>query len=221
MKAAWSLLIKGCLRLNMAIKTFEYCSLFYLNQWLEHDMGFCDALAKGNRSKKLDTLRKAANFYRVARNLPSKYEGDLKRYELVLDIIDSLKPADFKKDPIEEIYKIKDKISDKYGKRGVLSLTTKFLWIKFKEPILIYDSQASMALGIKSEGLSSYYKKWREEFKDNKTAIVDACSKLPDMYKYAANQETGTKEYIDEIASATWFHERVFDAYLWHKGKNA
>jgi hypothetical protein len=41
------------------------------------------------------------------------------------------------------------------------------------------------------------------------------------MYKYAANQEIGTKEHIGEIASTTWFRERVFDAYLWHKGKDA
>ena len=220
MKTTWSLLIKRGLGFNMAIKTFEYCSLFYLNQWLEYDMGFCDALAKGTRSKKLDTLRKAGNFYRVARNLPSKYEGGLKRYELVLDIIDFLNPADFKKDPIEKIHKVKDEISSKYGERGVLSLTTKFLWIKLKEPILIYDSQARIALGIKSEDLGSYYKKWRKEFEANKTAIVAACSQLPDMYKYAANQEIGTREYIGEIASTTWFYERVFDAYLWHKGKN-
>ena len=104
---------------------------------------------------------------------------------------------------------------------------SKFLWNfrafcllvpKIKQPILIYDSQARIALGTKNGDLDAYYAKWRKEFESNKEEIVDVCSKLPDMNKYAINQEIGTKEVIKNISNELWFHERVFDIFLWSKG---
>jgi len=207
----------------VATKTFEYCSLLYLNQWLMYDMGYCEALSNGNRSEKLKALKNAGGFYRVARNLPSIYDEKraLARYEPVLDIIDPLKPDDFKDDPVKEIREIERRISVKYGNKNLLSLTTKFLWIKIKHPVLIYDSQVRNALHTKDGALDVYYEKWREEFKANEGKIIEACSRLPDMNKYAVNQEVGTEEYIREISNETWFHERVFDIYLWNKGNSA
>jgi hypothetical protein len=185
-------------------------------------MRYCQALANGDKSEKLTVLKNAGGFYRVARNLPSEYDEKkgLIRYGPVLDIIDPLKPIQFENNPIKEILEIEKRISEKYGNKSLLSLTTKFLWIKIKQPILIYNSQARIALGIENGALDAYYK-WREEFKANQIEIVEVCSKLPDMNKYAVNQEVGTKEYIREISEETWFHERVFDNYLWNKGNSA
>lgn len=207
----------------MATKTFEYCSLYYLNLWLTYDMGYCQALANGNKNEKLTALKNAGGFYRVARNLPSEYDEKegLARYEPVLDIIDPLKPIQFENNPVKEIREIEKRISEKYGDRSVLSLTTKFLWIKIKRPILIYDSQARIAVGTKNGDLDTYYEKWREGFKANQGEIGEVCLKLTDMNKYAVNQEIGTKEYIKMISDEAWFHERVFDIYLWNKGNNS
>jgi hypothetical protein len=207
----------------MATKTFEYCSLEYLNQWFTYDMGYCQALATGNRSEKLTALKSAGGFYRVGRNLPSEYDEKkgLMRYEPVLDIIDPIEPNHFENNPVNKIFQIERRISEGYGNKNLISLTTKFLWIKIKQPIIIYDSQARKALGTENGALDAYYKKWREEFKANQREIVEACSKLPDMNKYAVNQEIGTKEYIRKISDKTWFHERVFDNYLWNKGNSA
>lgn len=155
--------------------------------------------------------------------MPSEYDEKkgLARYEPVLDIIDLLKPIQFENDPVKEIRGIEKRISEKYRDRSVLSLTTKFLWIKIKQPILIYDSQARIAVGTENGDLDTYYEKWREGFKDNQREIVEACFKLTDMNKYAVNQEIGTKEYIKAVSGEAWFHERVFDIYLWNKGNNA
>src|SRR5712691_8629898 len=143
----------------MATTTFEYCSLHYLNLWLKDDMKYCHALAKGNRSEKLSALRTAAVTYKVARTLLLKLDGPA-RYERLLDIIDSLEPAQFENNVVEEIRDVATRISEKYGGRNVLSATTKFLWIKIKQPILIYDSQARNALGARD--LADFYDKWRE-----------------------------------------------------------
>jgi hypothetical protein len=53
----------------MSIQTFEYCSLNYLNQWLSKDKGYCETLAGNDEDKKLSELKKAATFYKIARNL--------------------------------------------------------------------------------------------------------------------------------------------------------
>ena len=182
-------------------------------------MNYCHALATGNWGEKLTALREAAVGYSVARTLPSNLDRPA-RYERLLDIIDPLEQTQFQNDPPGEIRRIERKISRNYGGRNVLSATTKFLWIKIKRPILIFDSQARNALGIRNNnGLEDFYVKWRAGFEDNKTAIVNACLKLPDMNKYALQQMT--KASIREISNQPWFHERVFDTYLWHKGTNA
>jgi hypothetical protein len=202
----------------MATTTFEYCSLHYLNLWLKDDKNYCDGLATGNRSEKLSALRTAAFTYKVARTLHSRLDRPA-RYERLLNIIDPLEPTQFHDDPPREIRKIEREISEAYGGRNVLSATTKFLWIKIKQPILVFDSRARTALGIRNNNdLEGFYDRWREEFKTNERAIVNACSKLPDMNKYAMNQVVATKEYVRKISDQPWFHERVFDSYLWHKG---
>ena len=102
-----------------------------------------------------------------------------------------------------------------------LSFTTKFLWLKFKHPVIIYDSQARKAVGLNStDDLAIYYKNWYASFNENKALIVQACSKLADQHLYSVDQLIGTQEYIQSISSQLWFHERVHDIYLWNKGNN-
>ena len=133
----------------MTIQSFEYCSLHYLNQWLTYDRGYCDALSNGTTETKLNTLKNAGGFYRVSRNLPTKYDvgKGRARYQPTLDILDQVDKKKLTIEPVIEINKIERKISAVYGDRNVLSLTTKFLWLKVKKPIIIYDSQARSAIG--------------------------------------------------------------------------
>jgi len=207
----------------MTIQTFEYCSLHYLNQWLAYDRNYCQTLSTGDERGKLSVLKSAGSFYGVARNLPSEFDvkKGFKRYQPVLEILDGVSKEQFKDEPVKTILKIEREISEKYGNRSVLSLTTKFLWLKIKQPVLIYDSQARVAVGSKNGDLVGYYKKWYEGFEIHKKQIVEACSKLPELNLYAVDQEIGTKEYINEVSSKLWFQERVFDIYLWGKGNNA
>ena len=216
----------------MAIQTFEYCSLYYLNQWLTYDRGYCQALSNGTKEEKLSTLKSTGGFYSVARNLPREFDEKEGRYQPVLTILDSVSKERFPSkekltQTVSKISEIEQKISKKYGKRKVLSLTTKFLWLKIKEPIIIYDSQAANAVGSKKgvltdyDVLADYYEKWTAGFEKHKKQIEKACSQLPKLYLYAVGHERGTKEYIKEVSSKPWFHKRVYDVYLWGKGDNA
>ncbi|MFT6207079.1 MAG: hypothetical protein ACJA0T_000983 [Colwellia sp.] len=206
----------------MLINTFEYCSLHYLNQWLTYDRNYCLALAGTNREAKLSALKSAGGFYRVARNVPTAFDVGIgmKRFQPVLEILDNLSIDQFEKDPVKKILDIESQISSKYGNRGVLSLTTKFLWLKLKSPILIYDAQARIAVNSTDGDLAGYYKNWAAEFENHEVEIQSVCSKLSNLNLYVTDQSIATKEYVNKISSNKWFHERVFDIYLWSKGNN-
>ena len=203
---------------------FKYCALRYLNQWISNDRVCCEALAGTDDSKKLRTLAAAAVFYRIARNLPTSYDKGkgLPRYGPALKIIDSLNPEDFQGEKLlPSIKNVREKISAQYGGREVLSLTTKFLWLKIKSPVIIYDSQARKAVGVAPGNIDEYYSRWREQFIEHGQQIKDACASLQQVHEYTESPEKVTLQYIEETAAHSWFMERVFDVYLWHLGLDA
>ena len=202
--------------------SFNYCALYYLNQWLSKDKHYSETLAKNDKAAKLAVLKDAAGFYRVARNLPKT--GDegkkLARYEPVLNILDGIKPSDIIRGNVtEKIAEISDKISDKYeDAKGTTSLTSKFVWQKVKIPVVIYDSRVRTALALTSTSYENYYNCWHKKYRKSVSQIQQACEALVDMHEYVIDQQIGTREYIAEIAQKPWFRERVFDIYLWHRG---
>ena len=103
-------------------------------------------------------------------------------------------------------------------RRDVLSATTKFLWLKMKSPIIIYDSRARKALGAALGEIDEYYSRWREKFKGCEQQIRDACTSLQKVHEYTENPEVATPQYIAKTAAHPWFRERVFDVYLWSLG---
>ena len=126
--------------------SWEYLSLHYLDMWLRFDRLYHDSLNNGTREEKLISIKNAATYYKVARNLPKEYDEDVgcARYEPLLKVIDKVSTSDFSADTVKSISKVQKMISKVYGNRSVLSITTKFLWLKIRDPIIIYDSQARM-----------------------------------------------------------------------------
>jgi hypothetical protein len=128
---------------------FNYFALHYLNLWLTYDREFCEALQRDDEARKLKALSDAATFYKVARNLPKACdvgEGFL-RYTPVLDVIDAQDPSTFQEPRlISSIYRVHNQISEKYRRRGVTSLATKFLWLKMKVQSLSTTSEREKRL---------------------------------------------------------------------------
>jgi hypothetical protein len=204
----------------MPIQSFEFCSFSYLNFWISDDQFYCKAFEGDNEDEKLKALKDISVKYGIARNFPLRYdkERNVRRLFPVLKIIEKHTNSDV--DTPEKIEKIAEEISSEYGGRFVKSATTKFLWLKFKIPVIIYDSQAKIALDVKSDDLAEFYAKWRESFNNNVLEIKKVCLKLTELQKYAFknNGQNVTKEYIKSISEQKWFQERVFDFYLWNKG---
>ena len=200
---------------------FKYYALHYLNLRVSQDKPCCEALAGRDDSKKLSTLADAAVSYSIARTLPTRYDKGkgLPRHGPVLKIIDAENRADFRgENLLPSIKKVRKKISAKYGGHGGLSLTTKFLWLKMKSPIIIYDSRARKALHAAPGDIDEYYGRWHEEFKLREQQIRDTCTSLQKVHEYTENPEIATPQHISKIAAQRWFRERVLDVYLWHLG---
>jgi hypothetical protein len=189
---------------------FDYCALRYLNMWLETERGPHQALNGNDEEQQRNALTSFAAGYRIARNLPKKYESG-SRFQPVLDIFKILTREQFdSKSTIEVVKDVSGQISKMY-KRKVLSLTTKFLWLKFRSPVIIYDRQAREALGTDDGDIDAFYIKWRDTFHNNESDVTAACSSLPIAYRYT----TAEPADIAQISSEQWFKERVFDMYLW------
>ncbi|MWJ28570.1 hypothetical protein GPM19_10190 [Halomonas sp. ZH2S] len=202
----------------MASRTFEFCTLQFFNQWLEKEAGYFEGLASFEIDKQRQALLGAGGHFRVARNLPTKYEESrkLERYEPVLDILNKLGPVTHK-NVTSIVSDTQQRISSEYGNRNVLSLTTKFMWLKFRSPVRIYDRQARIALGTKpgdfaafNEAFSSCYARFQEQ-------IEQACGNLSKVIPYSV--EPTMKEYeLRSLVSTKWFQERILDIYLWNQG---
>lgn len=201
--------------------SWEYFSLHYLNMWLRHDRFYHESLNNGTREEKLISIKRAATYYKVARNLPKEHDEGIgrARYEPLLEVIDKVGAYDFSGDTVKSISKIQKRISKAYGDRGVLSITTKLLWLKIRDPIIIYDSQARKALNTEDGDLSGFYEAWRTEFDAHSNAIATVCSKLSGVSKYSCDKTIATPAYVRAISKKSWFQERVFDVYLWHEGQ--
>src|SRR5690242_1504568 len=139
--------------------TFEYCALYYLNWWLQHDYHYCTAMDAGNAREQRAALTAAAKAYKVVRNLRLRHdlEINLPRLQPALEAILQPSRAAFEHaDPIPAIEAVRSQLSAAYGKLDVLSLTTKFLWLRFKHPIIIYDSRARKALDTTKGDLGQF-----------------------------------------------------------------
>lgn len=204
----------------MSIRTFDFCALQFLNQWLDKESRYCELLASKDLERQRRGLVQAGGHFRIARNLPKMFEpaNGLSRYQPVLDIlkeIDCVSPS-----KVADIVKNKQqRISSQYGGRSVLSLTTKFLWLKFKSPVRIYDSQARIALGTEQGDFASFNEAFSARYAENKDQIIEACGKLKSVTSYSVRPDM-TELEIDGIVSEQWFRERVLDIYLWNQGNS-
>lgn len=208
----------GILGERVTIRTFDFCALQFLNQWLEKEASYCKSLASSDIATQRQALGAAGAHFRVARNLPRKYESErsLQRYQPVLNILNelgSVTPSNM----VEIVENTRQRISSEYGQRNVLSLTTKFLWLKIKSPVRIYDRQARVALGTPDGDFVAFNNAFTAKYAESQDQIEKACGKLVDMASYSVRPNMQQAELRD-LVSSQWFKERVLDIYLWNQG---
>ena len=205
----------------MTIKTLDYCALEFLNLWLEKEAALCEQLNSEKIKDQSEALKKAGAYFKVARNLPRKYDEErgLYRCEPVLNIVNKI-PTISTESMVQTVQDVSKKIADKYKRKSAISLASKFLWLKFKSPVRIYDSQARMALESKRGDYLAFNEAYSKRYDRSEAAIVEACERLERVAAYSA--EPGiSKSRLNDLVSARWFRERVLDIYLWHEGQKS
>lgn len=207
----------------MPEQSLDYCALHYLNQYYSQDCKYIEMFdgGKQSRDEKRRLLREAATFYRVARNVPGNDKDDpaRERYEPVLQVLTRTSRTDFSVNTVKKIEQVERRLWVATGRKNrVTSFTTKMLWLMHQDDIIIYDSLARKGLGIPGAELDEFYGTWRQRFEMKRNEIFDACGRLPNRHKHVYNAGRTSADDIRHTIQFQWFHERVFDIYLWFKG---
>jgi hypothetical protein len=197
---------------------FMFFALAYLNDWWQYDRNFVFWLSPSrDRIDRASRLADAATYYNVIRRFP---EGSMPQ---VLDLVDATfgmmgpittQNVDLIVTALAELFK---QVFD----RGVeISAASKFLWIRQQLPVVIFDRRAKnslLSLGAKLDGkYATYRAEWLKQFDHRELDIQKASAELVRVKDFSPSDET--EEHLIAIVRSRWFHERVFDKFLWWNG---
>ena len=202
---------------------FKFFALAYLNDWWQYDRNFVAGLYPGqSRESRLYWLKEAATYYQVGRRFPEKQDGP-ERLGKGLDFLDAvLKDVGSltQQNVDQAVYTLAEKFNEAYGNGVEISAASKFLWIRCKTPVMIYDNRAYTYLTRLGEKIDTGYTSYRavclKQFDQRAEVIRAACAELVTVKDFAPDDETG--ESLKSSVESRWFHERVFDKFLWWNG---
>ena len=198
---------------------FHYAAYSYLDEWMSKDREFHSVLGfeeadKIGHDKGSKTLVDVATYYRVIRTL--KVQSEPVRLQAAYKALSTIK----KPSPQEVVGTVCDFATElkNTGYGGVaLSAASKFLWMRFRDPIKIYDSLTAAYLadgrGFDYKTYESFYDAWQSNYQPNEEEIRAACEELINIKKFTLAAEIEDKE-LAEWTGSKWFLERVFDHYM-------
>jgi hypothetical protein len=194
-------------------------ALLYLNDWCKYDRRFIAGLKKGKENR-LASLREAAGYYRVARNF-KKCDGEQESLQYALKILDEITNPVSDETVDDIVSGLASTFHVQYRQYNI-SAASKFLWLVYQSPVVIYDQNAASSLkecGRKTAECPypRYRTRWRNEFAQHEAAIQSACKELVRVKDFSLAYSLSVAE-ICILTANRWFHERVFDAHLWRKG---
>jgi len=202
---------------------FNYAALSYLDQWMFSDRIFHEKLRFESRSKqsadsRAKTLVKFATEYGVIRTLKVK-EGE-PRLGAALNALDAIEQPK-QSNVVEEVERLAKKLGDEYCVGRIpLSAASKFLWIRFRSPVIICDKLAAAWLHRHADyadnsysTYADYYQSWQFAYGRYEEQIREACVDLIRIKKLTLAIDESDKAVI-EWTSSRWFQERVFDFYM-------
>ena len=199
----------------------HYCALHYAELWFGTERALFSKLESRNPEKKCEALAAAATYFRVARSLPRKADSEIGkgRCRPILDILQerARRPKDTV-DMIDVVRLTSDKMGAVYGGTP-LSAASKFLWLRYRDPFVIFDSQVRRQLGTRDSDYRQFVAAWEENYNSMQGPIREACIDLPALRSYLlVGNEVSDCEMLGTVTKE-WFHRRVHDIYLWSAGR--
>ncbi len=196
---------------------FYDSALYYAEVWTHKERGFVDGLASTDPLRRLKAICDAGGYFRISRSLEVAYDVGvgLPRLKPVLNTLDRVSPESVTDATLRTVVgELRREIGRAYGGRDLLSAATKFLWLRHRDIVVIYDSQARLALGAPSGDYDNYLERWRSEYSRVKPKVIDACKRL----LQARQLEDSVRAEVNAHGASEWFRRRVFDVYLWERG---
>lgn len=208
------------------LDNFRFFALQYLNDWFQYDRIFVEGLASKDHECRIITLRQAAQYYGVARNFKTLASETAagNRLSAALNALEQV-AEQFDGDRVDdEVDRLAARFKSTY-KKYLVSAASKFLWLKFQSPVVIYDNRALNTLRnvcgepLTDDSYSIYRTAWRRQFQDHEDAIGSTCHELHRAKPFSLAHAQPDTDF-STLVNQHWFHERVFDKYLWWHGGN-
>ena len=202
------------------MENFRFLALHYLNDWCAYDSGFVKGLRpEGDRRTRLRKLREVAIYYKVARNFKTIVED---RLDGALKAIDAVKHPITHENVDSTVRDLAENFRSVYG-NNLISASSKFLWILHKAPLVIYDARAICTLKSRGEKFGEcdykgYRKAWLAQFEIHEKFILQSCEQLIQVKDSSLAHAMADEELVSLVGNR-WFHERVFDKFLWWNGR--
>jgi len=195
---------------------FEFCALRFLLQW-EKSEKLLHEQVSGEPS--LDQIRSGLRYFQVART----FKG-LKSDEAAQCVSDTLIAVSGLSSlaPQDKVDELASAFRQRFAQFN-RSAASKLLWLRHREPYVIYDSRAVLALkelGCKLKAKHTYAEycaHWRTQYEQRKLAVKTGAARLLEARPFIPGWD-GTDAELLALASEPWFLERVFDIYLWERG---
>jgi len=204
---------------------FHYAAHGYADTWVTYDrkarevLGFERATSPTVEGA-CKELKKVANDYRIARNFRKEIDGCERFSPVWKALVEIKKRPDSEEDAKNYVNQMVESLKPTY-KRVLLSAASKFLWMRFGSPIIIYDSLTAKWMcrngNCPNNWLyNDFYDAWRKKFNENQKEIVAACDALlkANITTFLCPSECPSEEEKNEFEQAVkslWFAERVFD----------
>jgi hypothetical protein len=182
--------------------------------WIEHEAALHLALHEVGRARQREALGRAATWFGVVRGLRRGPEERLgvPRFELLRRCFAGVHGENVSAADVATVATgVARSVARAYGGTLYLSLATKLLWAKYRDPFVIYDSVVRKHLGTPTGDYAAYLEAWDDCYSRHRDALVAACDELASK---PSTQHRGAGGVVTE----EWFRRRAFDLMIWHHG---
>jgi hypothetical protein len=197
-----------------SLKAARSASARLLALWVDHEEPLHLALHRKGRARQREALGRAATYFGVVRGLRREPEERLRlpRFELLRRCFARVEGDGVSAgDVAQTATGVAESVARAYGGALYLSLATKLLWAKYRDPFVIYDSVVREHLGTPTGDYSAYLGAWHDCYSIHRDALVRACDEL-------ASKPSAHDSDARAIVTEEWFLRRAFDLMIWHHG---
>lgn len=201
---------------------FRCAAISYLNFYVRFDQRCSVVLSR----RRIDTDEARDQLVRLAKEyilIRSFDRHETPRMQRALEAVVRFKRPTNRLEAVAYVNDLADQLKMAYGQR-LISAASKFLWIRFKSPIVIYDSLGHKWLTRERRlradaGYGDFCEAWRDAYREYSKEVAGACLELEATRKIRQFTLAGeaiklgilSNNEFNELVREPWFQERVFD----------